>query len=212
MKGILKYYLLFFLSFFSVLSIGFASWYTEIEFEENLSINGSIATEDVSIQLGFADYGMEFGSLSQMEYVSSSNDVIATKKYLSGEFTLDISNKRLNELNYDSSLLINFTLNINNMMMDKMISKAYISLVNYPTMKYELDSIFYENTNFIQYSSIHLKSKDYISLFSLALFDSTIPNGTSYKVPFKVIFEIDQFNYSFINATFSINYMLTGEE
>ncbi len=211
MLNIVKHYLLLFLSFFSILSVGFASWYTNIEFEEISSINGSIATEDVSMQLGFNDYGIEFGSLSQMEYISSSEGDIATKKYLAGEFTLDISNKRLNELKYDSSLIIKFTLNINTMTMDKMISKAYISLVNYPTMKYELDSIFNEN-NFIKYSSIHLKSKEYISLFSLALFDSTIPNKTSYKVPFKIFFEINQFNYSFINETFSINYMLTGEE
>lgn len=212
MLNIVKHYLLLFLSFFSILSVGFASWYTNIEFEEISSINGSIATEDVSMQLGFNDYGIEFGSLSQMEYVSSGNYDIATKKYLSGEFTLDISNKRLNELKYDSSLIIKFTLTINNITMNQIISKAYISLVNYPTMKYELDSTFYEN-NFIKCSSIlHLKSKEYLSLFSLALFDTTIPNGTSYKVPFKVFFEINQFNHSFINETFSINYMLTGEE
>lgn len=204
----LKYYITMILISLSLISIGFASWVFNVGSDISTDANGNINTDEIKREYSFEDFGIVISSTtSNIEYAERNGEYIAINHSVVTNLTFDISNSLVKDMDFQTSEKIGifFTMEIfntdgttyNNSNNNK-IDGVFATLSNYEYINYPL--MLNNNTYYIP-----LKSKANISLYSLCLMDSTIPNKTDYKVPFKIVFNMTNFNYDIAECTFKIN-------
>ena len=204
----LKYYITMILISLSLISIGFASWVFNVGSDISTDANGNINTDEIKREYSFEDFGIVISSTtSNIEYAERNGEYIAINHSVVTNLTFDISNSLVKDMDFQTSEKIGifFTMEIfnadgttyNNSNNNKIVG-VFATLSNYEYINYPL--MLNNNTYYIP-----LKSKANISLYSLCLMDSTIPNKTDYKVPFKIVFNMTNFNYDIAECTFKIN-------
>ena len=193
----------------SLICVGFASWTISGGNTEPVSIstNGSIQVDDVKREYSFEEFGIYLSSTtSNIEYAERNGEYVVTKHSIEANLAFDISNLLVRNMDFETGNSIGLFFSIkffkngvkyDNTIYNK-ISDVTLLLSNYDYLQYPLE--FKNNKYFIP-----LKSKEKLSLYSICLMDSSIPNKTDYKVPFKIRFNMANFNYNIDECTFKIN-------
>ena len=186
-----KMSLLLFLTSISIVSIGFSSW--SITAESVAEAKGNIEVDNVEAKK-LADFGFTTSDLStSIDYVKHVSSGV-TNYYISNFSVsvtayLDLNNEHINSLEFDNAnyndLIIKFSIPRYSNISKNSINSLTVSLQNYPSIRYDYQPI---DTNCF---NVSLKSKENISLYTLALFDSTNTNKDNLIIPINFTFNFD---------------------
>lgn len=197
------------LSSISLISLGFSTWYSidgDSVYIDNVTIN--VADVEV-VEYGLKDFGFAIVSNSTTTITSSKrlsvDDDAVTKSVIDDNrltIITTVDTKVMSSISYDDNayLTISFSYSGYSSKTNNIIDSLTLYPENYTgytfSAKKSSKTLQTKNGTTTMFS-FPMKTKNDISLFSLALLDSTYPQtdthyGTIYKVPIVFSFEIDE--------------------